>query len=120
MPWDLLSPLLTVMVAVLVAVVTVRATRKKLLAEAANTDATAASSITDAALALVGPLGERIGNLEAEVKRLTEMIEEMSEREAALEEDVKEREIRLKAAYKRIAHLEDVCKRAGINGEEHG
>lgn len=115
-----------------VAVFTVRATRRKTTAEAKKEEVTAADLVTAAALKLLEPLQHRIESLEAEVKRLREEIGQYRRDEAAYQaelhqKDVHIEELRMKLfearderdeLKERVAHLEDVCKRAGINGEE--
>lgn len=104
---------------------TIRATRKKLVAEATLQDMRAAEGVTDAALKLIEPLTTRIEALEAEIKRLTEKIEKMSDFEEYLQGEIHARDKEIKRLtdqraklVARVTHLEMVCKRAGINGDD--
>ena len=125
---------------------TIRTVRRKQTAEAKAGEAQAADLLTDTALKLVEPLKERIVLLEsrvsvqaAELEQAKEklakaiaQLEEMQKVEEYLrgrlhEKDKELREVKAAATEKeqeiarlkaRGAHLEEVCKRAGINGEE--
>ena len=111
---------------------TVRATKKKLIAEAEHQDMDAAETVTDAALKLLKPLNARIEALETEIKKLTAKIEEMQKLEEYLQGEIHARDTQIKTLVReraknlskidllksRVEHLEMVCKRAGINGEE--
>lgn len=118
---------------------TIRATKRKTLAEGTLAETSAAEAVTEAALKLLNPLTTRITALEAEIKRLTDEIKEMRKLEeylqaevysrdkeikkltaekAANAERIKHLKIEIVSAEGRIAHLEDVCKRAGINGDD--
>lgn len=120
---------------------TIRATKRKTYAEGTLAEASAADTLTEAALKLLAPLTERITALEEEIQRLTKEITDMKKLEEFLQAEVhsRDKEIRkltsekfanagrikeLKAeidmAEERICHLEDVCKRAGINGDDIG
>lgn len=107
---EILLSFVTVFVASGVGWLTVKATRKKMEAEALQSDATAAGAVSEAAIALIAPLSQRIEDLEREVRSLRAALEEKNNVETELTEQ-------LTLARARILHLEDVCKRAGINGE---
>lgn len=118
---------------------TIRATRRKTVAEAHLADSSAAEAVSQAALKLVEPLNKRIEVLEKEIKRLTNEISEMRKLEEYLQAEIHARDTQIKTltavrtsnatkiaqltgalerARVRIRHLEELCKRAGLNGDE--
>lgn len=108
-----------------VAFFTVKATKRKTVAEAALGELSAAEAVTDAALKLISPLTERIEALELEIARLTEKIGQMQKLEEYLQAEIYSRDKKIRslenkraALVKRVTHLEEVCKRAGINGQD--
>lgn len=107
---ELVFPFMAAIVGALVTLLTIRVTKRKVLAEAAEKEATAAAVIQNASLALIAPLTLRIASLENEVRLLREQIE----KQASVEEELRNEAARKE---KRIRHLELVCKRAGINGD---
>lgn len=130
----------------LVAALTIRATRRRTNAEAQGEETAAADVITDAALKLLAPMTARIDRLEKDLRRANKKLDEalrrieelqkveeylqarLHEKDSeikCLEED-KEKNVseidrlreELASARVRISHLEEVCRRAGLNGDE--
>lgn len=134
----------------LVALVSIRATKRKTNAEAAQGEATAADQLTATALKLLEPLQESIAKLEAKVEaqaaelaqtkldlaealrqlaemqkveeylrgRLHEKDKEIASLKKSHELDLKHKRQEIDGLRGRVLHLEEVCKRAGINGDD--
>ncbi len=108
-----------------------RAVAAKHEAEADDAKASAISRLQDAALKLVDPLANRIAELEQKVEELRAdihryrederlyqtMLEAKDRRIAELSKEVGAANAERVELRARVQHLEDVCRRAGINGE---
>ncbi len=107
--------------------------------KADKTDAEAATLIKDASVDLLKPLTDmiaglkgRIEALESQVKALKASIEKSTREEKRLNKIIENKNVELsalratlessrnerEALRTRVSHLEDVCRRAGINGKE--
>lgn len=120
-----------VLAAISVSIYTLGVSKRKTAAEATNAESTAAEKVTDAALLLLEPMKIRIESLENEVRELRLKVEQYIRDEVAYQaelhaKDNRIEELRIKlfearderdALGLRVEHLEDVCKRAGINGD---
>lgn len=115
---EYLYPFLAALVGGAITLITIKVTKRKIIAETSEREATAAEKIQQASIALLAPLtlqieanGRKIDAQAAEIKQLRETIDAMEKTEYYLMAQIHDKD-------KRIQHLEEVCKRAGINGED--
>lgn len=118
MDWVRIVEALSVLTAVGISLYTLRATRRKVAGEAFEAETSAASKVTDAALALLEPLQLRIASLEQEVVNLRCEVEQARKDEAYYEAQLHTKDLEIEALRDRVRHLEDVLVAAGLNGDQ--
>lgn len=112
--------------------------KRKGQAEAGESEASAAEVITEAAKKLIEPLSEKIdelertnARLEEEVRELRTRVEQFARDEVTYQAELHAKNVEIGVLQAelseareerdelrgRVTHLEDVCKRAGINGD---
>jgi len=115
-----------------IGLLTWRASKRKTEAEAKTGEASAADTLTDVALKLMEPMQERITLLEAQVKvtsqelkvakrelaRALQELAEIQKVEEYLRGLIHEKDTEIATLRARVRHLEEVCRRAGINGHD--
>ncbi|UCD24743.1 MAG: hypothetical protein JSW51_02160 [Gemmatimonadota bacterium] len=121
-----------ILAAIGISVYTLGASKRKTAAEAADSESSAAERVTGAAVKLLQPMQNRIAHLESEVRELRLKVEQYIRDEVAYQAELHEKDTRIEALRQklldareerdalrsRVEHLEDVCKRAGINGDD--
>ena len=115
---EYLYPFLAALVGGAITLITIKATKRRIVAETSEREASAAEKIQQASIALLAPLvlqieanGRKIDAQAAEIKQLRETIDSMEKTEAYLMAQIHDKD-------KRIIHLEAVLKRAGLNGSD--
>lgn len=120
---DLVSLLLAV--AALLGVVWVKRTKSETSAESASTSASVTATIDSDVLGRFLVLTEEVTSLRVQLQAATERIgklehdiQERTKLEEYLRGEIHARDEQIRELKGRVRHLEDVCRRAGINGEE--